>query len=188
MKVAILGGSFDPIQNAHIKLIKTVLQRKIVDEVWIIPCKSHPFDKNLAEAKHRVEMIKIAIENLKNVKICGVELKSKGKNFTLKTIRKLKQRYNHEFSFIIGSDILNDISNWYKSRLLFDEARFIIFLRKGYRLKKVQGMNVIATIRENPSSISSSETRNRIRQSKSIPGLVQGKVSTYIKRERLYND
>ena len=92
-KIGLFGGSFNPIHSGHLKIIRSLLKNKIVSEVWIMPCKKHAFNKNLLGDNRRVKMIKLSIKNLKNAKICHIELKSKTTNYTLNTLKKLKARY-----------------------------------------------------------------------------------------------
>ena len=185
-RIALLGGSFNPIHKEHIKIIKEVLDKKLVDEVWIIPCKKHPFNKSLLDEKHRVEMIKLAIKNMKKVRICKIELETKGISYTINTIRKLKRKYSHQFFMIIGSDILHEIKKWHKYKQILKEIEFITFIRKGYSFKKVPGMKIVYLINKKLENISSTEIRERIEEGKSFKSSVPLSVRRYIKKERLY--
>ena len=97
-----------------------------------MPCKKHAFNKNLADANDRLNMIKLAIKSIKRARICKIELKSKGKNYTIDTLKKLKSKYKHEFFLVNGSDIFYEIKKWHKYKQLLKEAEFIIFKRKGF--------------------------------------------------------
>jgi len=185
-KIALFGGSFNPIHNQHIEIIKEILNKKFVKQVWIVPCKNHPFDKQLETAEHRIQMIKLATKNLKNIKINKTELHSKSKNYTINTIQKLKNKYSHEFYLLIGSDILHEIKKWHKYKELFKKIKFILFKRKSYPLKKVKGMEIYKKITEKETSISSTEIRQKIKQGKSIKNLVPKEVENYIIKNNLY--
>lgn len=189
-KIALFGGSFNPIQNSHIKLIKYLINKKIVNEVWIIPCKNHPFSKELLKSKERIKMIKIALNSLnlnKKVRISDVEIKSRGKNYTLKTIRALKKlNKNKEFYFIIGSDILKDLKKWYKYRDLLKEIEFILFIRKGYGVFNFPGIRFKKIINFHPDNLSSTEIRKRICDGKPLTGFVPPDVEVYIIKNKLY--
>lgn len=186
MKIGILGGSFNPIHNSHIKIIKTLLKKSLVDEIWLIPCKKHAFNKELASAKDRIAMIKLAIKYIPNAKICRIELKSKGKNYTIGTIRKLKRKHKKfKFFFVAGSDILCEIKKWRSYKQLLSEIEFIVPKRKNYKIKKVKGMRIKAIINAN-NRISSTEIRGRMREGKSIKNLVPKDVEKFIKERRLY--
>ncbi len=187
-KVALFGGSFNPIHNDHIKIIKELLQKRLVDEVWIMPCKKHAFNKELASGKNRVEMIKLGIKNIKKVKVCCIELKSTGKNYTLNTIRKLRAGYPHEFILMVGSDILHEIKKWHNYKKLLDETRFIVFGRKSYPIKKIKELKIFYLIRQETKNISSTEIRKRVKENKSLKNLVPTAVEKFIKKQHLYKD
>jgi nicotinate-nucleotide adenylyltransferase len=186
MKIGLFGGSFNPIHNNHLDIIKYLINKKIVDEVWIIPCKKHAFNKALINPKDRVNMINLAIKKLKNVKVCDIELKSRGKNYTIKTIRKLKSKYPYNFYLISGSDFFWEIDRWYKVEDLIKEINFIIFKRVNYPIKKIKGLTVYKIVNLAGRNISSTEIRKKIKQEKSIKRLVPIKVEEYIKKNKLY--
>ena len=185
-KIALFGGSFNPIHNQHIRIIKRLSKDKIVDEVWLLPCKKHAFNKNFAAARHRIKMIKLAIKNIKNVKINRAELNSKGTTYTINTIKKLKSRYSHRFFWVIGSDILYEIKKWNNYKELLKEIEFIVFKRKGYHLKVIRGMRIHKRFNYKENNISSTEIRKRAREGKSLKALVPLSIERYIKKEGLY--
>jgi len=92
MKIALFGGSFNPPHNDHLKVINSVLEKKLVDEVWIIPCKDHPFEKELAPFKNRFEMLTLATEKIPYVKISDIENKTHGKSYSYSTVMELKKQ------------------------------------------------------------------------------------------------
>jgi nicotinate-nucleotide adenylyltransferase len=185
-KVALFGGSFNPIHNQHIKMIEKLAKSEVIDEVWVIPCKKHAFNKGFAPAKQRIKMIQLAIKSIPNAKISRVELKSKGTTYTIKTLKELKSKYSHEFFWIIGSDIPYEIHQWKDYNKLLKEVKFIIFRRKGYPLKKVKGMKIFHVFNEHISDISSTKIRENAKQGKSLKGLVSSSIEAYIKKEGLY--
>lgn len=186
MKIGLFGGSFNPIHKAHIKLIKEILKNKIVDEVWVMPCYKHAFDKHLADSRHRVGMLNIAIKKIKKAKICRIEIESGGHNYTIDTIKKLRRIYRYEFFFIFGSDVFYEIKRWRKSKELLKKTKFIVVKRKGYKIKKVPGMKAVFLMKNPIPRISSTEIRERLKQGLSIKHLVPEEVERYIKKNKLY--
>lgn len=184
-KIAIFGGSFNPIHRKHVKIIRSILER--INEVWIIPCKNHALDKSLANEKDRLEMIKLAVEGIENVKISRIELENKEKSYTLKTLNELEKEYpEFKFFIVIGADILHELDKWYEYKELLEKAEFIIHSRNGYPIKNIQGMKILTIIEDNDENISSTEVRNKIQQEKSISNLVPIKVESYILKNKLY--
>jgi len=186
MKVAILGGSFNPIHNGHIAIAKKVISEKLADEVWIMPCKNHSFDKILENSSNRKEMIKLAINNLPKIKICEFELKQEGKNYTSETLNELKKQYSHDFYLIIGADILQEITGWHNYPELSRKTKFLVFKRENYPLIN-PGINIISIIDLEEMHISSTKVRELIKQKKDIYNLVPKAVEEYICSNNLYN-
>ncbi|MFH1174406.1 MAG: nicotinate (nicotinamide) nucleotide adenylyltransferase [archaeon] len=184
LRVGLLGGSFNPIHNSHIKLIHTVLQRKLVDEVWIIPCKKHAFGKELTSAKHRVAMLKLAFKGMRGVHISSVELTTQDINYTYRTIALLEKRYPFQFSFIIGSDLIKELPDWkYYGRLL-RKVHFLVFHRQGFPVHALPGMHM-TRIHVAADNISSRRIRQCIAAGKK-PEHLPAAVSTYIRKHGLY--
>ena len=71
MKIGIFGGSFNPIHNGHILIARQLLDLKVIDQVWLLPCYSHVWNKDLAPAEHRVKMIELALKDFSKAKIFG---------------------------------------------------------------------------------------------------------------------
>ena len=59
MKIALFGGGFDPPHLGHQFITQTLLERQIVEEVWYVPVKQHPFGKQVSADQHRVAMLKL---------------------------------------------------------------------------------------------------------------------------------
>lgn len=185
MRIGILGGSFNPVHNGHVKLVKYLSNSGLVDEVWVMPCKKHPLDKFLDKEEDRVAMVKLAISDMEKVRFCDFELKKDGKSYTYDTLRKLRQKYSHDFYWIMGSDILHQIKSWHGYNELKEEAKFIVFHRESYPLIEAE-INIEAIIDFESDNISSTRVRERVRKNKSISDLVPRAVEDYILKNKLY--
>ncbi len=189
MKIGILGGSYNPIHNSHLNLAKYLTDSKLVDEVWIMPCKTHALDKVIEDEFHRVAMINLALDELSknNIKLCDIELKRKGKSYTIDSLRALRKSYNHDFYLVMGSDILRQIKKWHGYDELRKEADFIFFKRKGYPILDA-GLHITSVVDYPVGENSSTEIRTRLNEKKSILDLVPSKVSDYINKHKLYRN
>ena len=189
MRIGILGGSFNPIHNSHVKLAKCLIAGNYVDEVWVMPCKNHVFEKTLASPKDRANMVELAIRDLEGVKLCSFELDQPGdnKNYTIDTIRALRKIYSHRFFIVTGSDILHTVTKWHGFSELVKEAEYIIFNRDTYPIVN-PGIRIEKVIDFERDNISSTDIRDRIRLGKNLEGLVPGAVEAYILNNGLYRD
>lgn len=114
MRIAVLGGSFDPVHSDHLWIARDCLQKWGFEQVWFLPNYQNP-DKchhQPTEIKHRIAMLQLAIKNHLGVKICLLET-TPGVHLTFQTLRQLRQLHpNDQFTFIIGQDLLANIEQW----------------------------------------------------------------------------
>jgi nicotinate-nucleotide adenylyltransferase len=184
MKIAIFGGSFNPVHNGHLQVAEVILKKNIVDEVWFIPCGNHAFDKNLIEGQKRWEMLNLATNGNPRMKVLDLEIKSKEKSYSAKTIRVLKEEFPFDFFFIIGSDNLKDLEKWNNFEYLRDNVEFIVVHRQGYEISNSWGIKM--KLVELISNLSSTQVRDNLKNKKSISGLVPKEVGEYIVKGGLY--
>ena len=86
MRIAIVGGSFDPIHNGHIQMANQSLQALQVDEVWFMPTSSTPLkDRELTLDQERLAMIDLVVQKDSRFKVCTLELERAGKSYTYRS-------------------------------------------------------------------------------------------------------
>ncbi|MBD5423930.1 MAG: nicotinate (nicotinamide) nucleotide adenylyltransferase [Allobaculum sp.] len=131
-KVALLGGSFDPIHNGHLTMAQAALDHLGVDEVWFIPAGSTPLkDRPLTNAAHRLKMIRLACQENPKFKVCDIELKRNGKSYTVDTLERLTQLFpNIEFFWLIGEDQAHNFDHWKDPDRLKELATFAVAIRQ----------------------------------------------------------
>lgn len=158
-KVALIGGSFDPIHMGHINMARAALEELGADEVWFIPSQSTPLkDRDLTSAKDRLEMVKLACKLDERFKINPVDLKRSGKSYTIDTLKILTQEHpDVEFTWLIGADQYDQFDKWKDADKLVELADFVVCDRNGkpgsnskFQLKSVP---------MRPTPVSSSEIR-----------------------------
>ncbi len=183
MKIALFGGSFNPIHNGHIKIAEELLKRKLVEEVWLIPCGNHAFNKELASAEFRLNLIKVVIASNPQIKVVDIELNNK-KSYTSETIASLKKRFSHDFYFIIGEDNLHSLDKWNNFEYLKNNVNFILVSRPGYS-ENNDKIKIYAKL-ELHLPYSSTEIRTNLKNEKSIKGLVPEKIEEILYGESSY--
>lgn len=131
MRIALLGGSFDPIHAGHLEIAKTALKKLAIDEVWFLVAKDSPLkDGQQVSFQHRYQMVKNACRPYRHFKACDIENERTGKSYTIDTILMLKKRYPmHTFSFIIGDDQAVHFHLWRSSEQLLQECTFYVVSR-----------------------------------------------------------
>ena len=95
MKIAIFGGSFDPVHKEHIELVKAAIKTLSLDKVLIMPAFSPPHKptKKLAKDEHRLRMCRLAFEGVEQVEISDYEIKQKGTSYTYLTCEYFHSLY-----------------------------------------------------------------------------------------------
>ena len=135
VKVALLGGAFDPPTLGHIAVAKFVLESsREFDEVWTVPCHKHMHNKKMSSANHRLTMLGYAIQDDGRIKICDYEIQNKlgGETYHfLKSLLGSELAQTHEFSYIIGMDNVNSFDRWVNFEELERLIRFVIVPRVG---------------------------------------------------------
>jgi len=194
MRVALFGGTFNPIHIGHLIMAQYVLNFSEVQKVVFVP-NGHPPHKieDVADASDRFEMVKISIEDNPYFDISDFEIKKSGPSWTIDTLKYFSSIYER-VCFIIGSDNLSEIVNWYKaeeilrrySLIVLPRERDLCAIKKEIEKLSSKYAQEITLIQMPIVDISSTEIRKLIRQNKSIRYMVHPKVEEYIKRKGLY--
>ncbi len=177
-KIALLGGSFDPIHLGHQAMAKGIIKAKLADEVWFLVAKQANFKTHQSSFEQRLAMCKLAIRNERKFKVCTIEAKLSGTTYTYDVINRLNEVYtNHQFKFVIGEDQANNLSNWYESNKLQELIDFIIIPRflATYQHATYPTLNLSLV------PVSSSEVRSGNNYQ-----LVDSKVVNYFNMHHLY--
>lgn len=181
-KVALLGGSFDPIHNGHIALAQAALDRLDADEVWFIPARKAPLkDRVLTDPVHRLNMIRCVCRDDPRLKICDVEFKRNAESFTVDTLRILRESFDDiEFYWIIGADQARQFDLWKEPDKLLELATFAVADR-GEILETIPLKKGMIPLPMEPVDVSSTDIRNGSRLN-----LMPESVRQYIIDNELY--
>lgn len=190
MRIAIYGGSFNPMHIGHEKIIDYVLNNLNMDKIIIIPVgiPSHR-ENNLEQSDTRLKICKEIFKGNKKIEVSDIEIKSEGKSYTYDTLLKLIDLYgeNNEFFEIIGEDSLKNLKTWKNYEKLLKICKFIVFRRKDDENIQIDeeflnNKNII--ILENEYyNISSTEIRNMVKNNEDISNFVNKKVKKLIEKE-----
>ncbi|MBI5123014.1 nicotinate (nicotinamide) nucleotide adenylyltransferase [Candidatus Roizmanbacteria bacterium] len=203
MKVAILGGSFDPPHIGHILIAEQVIERIGVDQVWLMPNQTTSthhkiFQKEMSPTKVRLAMAKL-LETDK-IKVSNFEIIENPSSITITTLEMMTQKYpEHEFYWITGSDKLETFHMYDRWEDILKNYKLVVFPREHvlwHLEEKVKAGLRLQTIPENVivlndrklilTNVSSSTVRERQKKNLSIKYLVPKQVEEYIKEYQLY--
>ncbi|MDE5617602.1 MAG: nicotinate-nucleotide adenylyltransferase [Ureaplasma sp.] len=144
-KILIFGGTFNPIHYGHMNILNCAREKINPDLTILIPtANSIHKDKYPIDPLDRMNMLRIAFKDYKNLLISDLEINKNSNSYTYNTIIELKKQYqNAEFYLLIGSDQWNNLSSWYNYVELAKEVKFVIAKRDNLELKKYSNFNSI---------------------------------------------
>lgn len=130
-KIAVFGGTFNPIHKGHIKIAKLAIKKLGLDSLYFVPNYQNPFknkQQSYVSGEHRYNMIKLVLPE--KAKVCEFEINKKGISYTIDTIKFFKHRFkNAQLYFIIGSDNLEKLHKWKDIDLICQLSQIIVFKR-----------------------------------------------------------
>jgi len=183
-RIGILGGTFNPIHVGHLAMAQMAQEKVGLDKVFFIPAfiPPHKTSKNLAAAKDRLSMVRLAIAGNPSFKVSDYEIKKGGRSFSIDTVKHFRKIYTGKAKlyFIIGGDSLATLKTWKQVDDLLKLVTFIVVSRPGYKGSHKHVPVDLAL------DIASRDLRKRVAQGKSIKYLVPDKVIRYIEQHSLY--
>lgn len=147
IRVAAIGGSFNPPTRGHGTIATEILRLGLADEAWFIPSYKHPFANMLdhkakrATFEERCMLVNKLCEDLVKsdpslkgkLKTNYVELLIRGECYTKLVIETLRERNKGlEFMWVVGTDCVNDFPKWKHIEWLLDNVTMIVYPREGY--------------------------------------------------------
>jgi nicotinate-nucleotide adenylyltransferase len=201
-RIAIFGGSFNPIHNGHLLVAQAVFEAFGFDQLLLVPCQISPFKQGqdgtvVADASQRLDMLRLAVGSDSRFDICDIEAKRQGVSYTIDTVHQLINRYpNTRFSLVMGMDSILDLYRWRQANELVSLCDIVTVQRPGcdevpspsalhFPLEVAEKI-VKNVLRGRLCDISSTEIRQRIAEGRSIRYLVPLAVEDYILQNKLW--
>ena len=187
MRIAIFGGTFDPVHTGHLEVAREAVRYCRLDRVMFVPA-SHPPHKGgaaVAPYEDRVRMLELACAGERRFEVCRLE-EGERVSYSIHTIEKVRDRLapGDELFFLIGADAFAEVTTWYRWEEVVRLATFIVASRPGHDYQAPVGSRVIP-IPTLALPVSSRDLRARLaagEEPKEIPGPVMG----YIRSRGLY--
>ena len=200
-KIALFGGTFDPVHIGHTTVTKDAAKQIGAEKIIFIPAKRSPLKGFLPKAndKHRLEMISLAISGEKNFEVNDCELKKPAPSYTLETVKQFQDEYGNDtlIYWLIGADSVDDLTYWYQIVELIDTCILTTMYRAGCaepdfsKFEHEWGPNRIEKLRQNIIQtplvdISSTEIRGRLATGRDVSDMLAPSVAEYIDKHGLY--
>ena len=188
MKIGLYFGSFNPIHNGHLIIANHFINETSLDQVWFVVSPQNPFKQKeqLLNEQHRLNLVRIAVENEEKLKASNIEFNLPKPSYTVNTLVYLSEKYpTYEFSIIMGSDGFQNIEKWKNANFIIDNFSIYIYERSGYEINKATSANIYVT-KAPLLNISSTYIRELIKGKKSLRYLVPDSVMDEIKKQGYY--
>jgi nicotinate-nucleotide adenylyltransferase len=187
MNIGLFFGSFNPIHIGHLLVATRMREAANLDEIWFIVSPQNPFKLNteLADENHRLEMVKLSIENVAEFKVLDIEFQLPKPSYTHITLKELVKKFPaNNFHVIIGEDNVAKFNEWKEAKWIIDNFKVLVYNRTTTNLKsKISNFNFYNL----PLfDISSTEIRYRIKNKLSVNYFVTENVKQYITFHKLF--
>ena len=137
-RIAIYGGTFDPVHSGHLEIARRVTQFFGIDEFLFVPAMvaPHKLDREVLPALHRYAMLTLATRTEARLRISTFELNSPGRRYTVDTLFHFRSRFGEsaDLFFVMGADSWGEITTWREWRRLMTLANLIVVTRPGYEI------------------------------------------------------
>jgi nicotinate-nucleotide adenylyltransferase len=200
-KIALFGGTFDPIHRGHIGVARSAVDIIGADKLIFVParCSALKAEAPAASDADRLEMIRLAVADIEKFDISDWELQRPAPSYTIETVRHFRDEFGPDTAlyWLLGADSIGELPRWYKIEELIDECFLTCMYRASCkrpdfsafakslgpdRAKKLQD-NMIRT----PLiDISSTQIRQRLARGQDVSDMVNPEVAAYIRRRGLY--
>jgi nicotinate-nucleotide adenylyltransferase len=200
-RVGLVGGTFDPIHNAHLMLAEEVRAALGLSEIVFIPAGQppHKLGHHVTAVQHRLAMLELAIAPNPHFSYSRVELDRSGPSYLVDTLRILHEQWGAEtaLNFILGWDSLEELHTWYDPQgILAQLAHLVVVRRPGYKEDakdyeeleaRLPGTRQRLVVVPMPlMEISSRDLRQRVATGRPIKYQVPEAVEEYIVKHDLY--
>ena len=195
-KIAIFGGTFNPVHLEHKMLCKSAIEELSLDKLIVVPTNIPPHKAGeLASGEDRLNMLKLCFLDDEKVEVSDFELKNGGTSYTYITIEHFKNLYpDAELYFLMGGDMLKDFKTWKYPERILEKAKIAVFTRLDFTFNERDEREYFSKTFSSSFTLLSysgknlSSTRIRLYSALSLPldGLVDNRAQEYIKEKNLY--
>jgi nicotinate-nucleotide adenylyltransferase len=192
-RVGLLGGSFDPVHQAHLALARAALSELELDQVQFIPA-GNPWQRAplRAAGSHRRRMIELAIAGDPRLAVNPIELERDGPTYTIDTLKALPQ--DAKYVWLLGADQLANFCTWRQWKEIVRYVDLAVASRPGTSLAAPAELQAwlhdlgrpLLQLPFTPLAISASDIRRRLAGGDSTAGLLPPAVADYIADQGLY--
>lgn len=187
MRLALFGGTFDPIHKAHLLVGREAADQLHLDRVLFVPAANPPHKQGTGTCyAHRMRMTELACQADPRFEASRLE-EGTARSYSFDTLTRVKAqlRPKDEMFFLIGADAFAEIGTWHRSADVIGMVDFVVVTRPGHDYQTPEGARVhrLVTL---ALPVSSSEIRQQLQTTGYSPELPAA-VMRYIRAHGLYS-
>ena len=194
MRIAMYGGTFNPIHLGHMHAARAVVEALVLDKLLLMPAGIPPhktLPEGSASPAQRLDMCRIAANRLPRTEACPLELEREGASYTVDTLRELRQRYPQaDLWLVVGTDMVLTFDRWRQPEEMAKLCRLAVVARDEQDRERIaekavslrEGLGLVCDIIDCPAlPMSSTQVRETMDER-----LLHPAVLDYIRQQRLY--
>lgn len=184
-RIAVFGGSFNPVHYGHIGVARRVMKENLADEVWLMVSPRNPLKEQsgLLDERIRLDLVQLAVADVPGVVACDFEFALPRPSYSWQTLAALTRTYpGASFSLVIGSDNWLLFPKWAHYEEILDRYSLIVYPRPGFFVRTSSLPDNVRLLDAPLFPWSSTDIRKRLRQGGDVSDMVPPSVA-----ERLRN-
>lgn len=182
-------GSFNPVHIGHLAIANFMVEFSELEQLWFVVSPQNPLKerKSLLKDYHRLEMVRLAVEDDDRFRASDIEFKLPTPSYTIDTLTYLEElNPGREFQLVMGGDGLRTFHKWKHAELIVEKYHRLIYPRPGTDLEMASRLPNATLVDAPMMEISSSFIRQAIKDGKDVRHLVPAKAYTYMREMHFY--
>lgn len=193
MRIAVFGGSFDPVHTEHVRLAEAAIKELALDRLFVMPAYAPPHKKGkaLSADEARLEMCRLAFSKVEKTEVSDYEIVRGGTSYTYLTCRDFKKQYPEaEIFWLVGTDMLRDFPTWKNPEDILENVTLAVcgrnengaWLEQEQRIFKDRFGKKFASVSYNGADVSSTKLRVMAGAGMRLEGYTPESIATYIQK------
>lgn len=195
-RLGILGGTFNPVHNGHLKIAQMAKDQWDLDEVWFLPAGDPPHKEGLVRKDQRLDMVRLAVNGIPDFSVSTLEIERQGITYTVDTMRHLTQTHpDWKIYYIVGADTLLYLETWKEVEQVLRMCEILVALRPGTSRSDMQRKATqiqqdmqakVHLLKGEGPEFSSTSVREIVADIEVLKSMVPVAVAEYIIQNHLY--